>query len=163
MLNSDMKETQEGRVRLEMFAESIMAATPRFIYTGDVQILDEDTARDLIVVADYLFLAKLKLLGGGVLVQTLNTSNCISTYYFAERYQCEDLLSNTSNFICANFTSIYATNREQVMKLSSREVEMCISSNEIDVSTEEDVFKIIVAWIDHNRSGRSPSYFVTFR
>ena len=107
-----MKETQEGRVRLEMFAESIMAATPRFIYTGDVQILDEDTARDLIVVADYLFLAKLKLLGGGVLVQTLNTSNCISTYYFAERYQCEDLLSNTSKFICTNFTSIYAMNRE---------------------------------------------------
>ena len=89
LLNSDMKETQEGVVRLEMFTESIMAATLRFIYTGDVQILAEDDARDLIVVADYLFLEKLKLRAGEVLVQlqTLNTSNCISTYYFAERYQ----------------------------------------------------------------------------
>ena len=98
LLNSDMKESQEGVVRLEMFTDSIMAATLQFIYTGDVQILAQDNARDLIVAADYFFLDKLKLLAGGVLVQTLNTSNCISTYYFAVRYQCEALLSNTRKF-----------------------------------------------------------------
>ena len=105
LLKSDMKETQEGVVRLEMFTKSIMATTLRFIYTGDVQILAEDDARDLIVVADYLFLEQLKLLAARVLVQMLNISNCISTYYFAERYHCEDLLSNTSKFIRANFTN----------------------------------------------------------
>ena len=78
LLNSDIKETQEGVVRLEMFTESVMATALQFIYTGDVQILDEDNARDLIAVADYLFLDKLKLLAGGVLVQTLN----ISKLYF---------------------------------------------------------------------------------
>ena len=80
-----------------------MAATLQFIYTGHVQILAEDNARDLIVVADYLFLDKLKLLAGEVLLRTLNTSNCVSTYYFAERYQCEDLLSNTKKYFLANF------------------------------------------------------------
>ena len=60
-----MKETQEGLVRLEMFTESVMAAALQFIYSGDVQILAEDTAHDLIVVADYFFLDKLKLLAGG--------------------------------------------------------------------------------------------------
>ena len=110
LLKSDMKETQEGVVRLEMFAESIMAATLRFIYTGDVQILAEDTARELIVVADYLLLEKLKLLAGEVLVQTLNTSNCISAFYFSERYQSEDLLSNSRKLLLANFTSIYSAN-----------------------------------------------------
>ena len=125
LLKSDMKETQEGIVRFEMFTESIMAATLRFIYTGDVQILAEDDARELIVVADYLLLEKLKLLAAGVLVQlqTLNTSNCISAYYFAERYQCEDLLSNTRKFFIANFTSIYAANRKDVLNMSSKEVE----------------------------------------
>ena len=61
LLNSDMKESQEGVVRLEMFTESIMAATLQFVYSGDVQISAEDTARDLIVMADYLFLDKIKL------------------------------------------------------------------------------------------------------
>ena len=165
LLNSDMKETQEGVVRLEMFTESIMAATLRFIYTGDVQILAEDDARDLIVVADYLFLEKLKLRAGEVLVQlqTLNTSNCISTYYFAERCQCEDLLSNTRKFFIANFTSILVANRKDVLNMSSKEVEMWISSDEIDVSAEEDVFKIILAWIDHDRSRRKIFFAELFR
>ena len=154
LLNSDMKETQEGVVRLEMFTESVMATTLQFIYTGNVQILAEDDARDLIVVADYLFLEKLKLLAGEVLVQTLNTSNCVSTYYFSARYQCEDLLSNTCKFICANFTSIYAANRENVLNMSNGELEMWISRDELNVSAEEDVFKIILAWIDRDRSGR---------
>ena len=159
LLNSNMKETQDGVVRLEMFTESITAATLQFIYTGDVQILAEDTARDLIVVADYLFLEKLKRLAGGVLVQTLTTSNCISTYYFAERYQCEYLLWNTTKFLLSNFTAIYTASLEDVMNMSSREVEMWISSDEINVSAEEDVFKIILAWIDHDRNRRK-IYFV---
>ena len=163
LLRSDMKETQEGVVRLEMFTESAMAATLQFIYTGDVQILAEDNVRDLIVVADYLFLDKLKLLAEGVLVKTLNTSNCVSTYYFAERYQCEDLLSNTRKFFLANFTSIYAASRKDVLNMSSKEVEMWISSDEIDVSAEEDVFKIILEWIDHDRSRRKKYFVELFR
>ena len=163
LLNSNMKETQEGVVRLEMFTDSMMAATLQFIYTGDVQILAEDNARDIIVVADYLFLDKLKLIAAGVLVQTLNTSNCISTYYFADRYQCEDLISKTRKVLVAHFTSIYAANREDVLNMSSREVEMCISSDGIDVSAEEDVFKIILAWIDHDRSLRKTFFADLFR
>ena len=38
LLNSDMKESQESVVRLEMFTESVMAATLQFVYTGDVQL-----------------------------------------------------------------------------------------------------------------------------
>ena len=163
LLNSEMKETQEGVVRLEMFTESVMATTIQFIYTGDVQILAEYNARDLIAVADYLFLDKLKLLAGEVFIQTLNTSNCISTYYFAERYHCETLLSSTRNFFLANFTSVYATNREDVLNMSSREVEMWISSDKTDVSAEEDVFKIILAWIDHDRSRRNKHFVQLFR
>ena len=158
-----MKESQEGVVRLEMFTEPIMAATLQFIYTSDVQISTEDDAPDLIVLADYLFLEKLKVLAGEVLVQTLNVSNCISTYYFAEKYQCKVLLSNSRKFFFAHFTSIYAANRKDVLNMSSKEVEMWISSDEIDVSAEEDVFKIILEWIDHDRSGQKIFFAELFR
>jgi len=95
LLRSDMKESNEGVVRLEMFSEAVMALTLEFIYTGSAQISNLEIAEGLIVVADYLFLTKLKTLAKGVAVslQTLNMSNCISSYNFAERYQCEELLS----------------------------------------------------------------------
>ena len=62
LLNSDMNESKEGVVRLEIFTDSLMRNTLEFIYTGNVQILDEDDARDLIMLADYLLLPKLKIL-----------------------------------------------------------------------------------------------------
>ena len=57
-----MKESNEGVVRLEMFTESVMRKTFGFRYTGNVQILNEDDARDMVVIADYLFLLNLKTL-----------------------------------------------------------------------------------------------------
>ncbi|XP_078374056.1 kelch-like protein 40 [Oculina patagonica] len=163
LLNSDMKESKEGIVRLEMFSESVMAATLEFIYTGHVQILAEDDARDLIIMADYLFLQELKTLAGEVLAQKLNTSNCISSYYFSQRYQCEELLSEIKKFILVNFTAVYAANREDVLNMSSKEVEMWISSDEINVSAEEDVFKIILAWINHDKNKRNKYFAELFR
>ena len=81
LLNIDMKESKEGIVRLEMFSESVIQNILEFIYTGKLQILGEDNAKDLIIMADYLFLQNLKTRAEGVLLhlQKLNTSNCIST------------------------------------------------------------------------------------
>ncbi len=160
LLNSKMKESKEGIISFEMFSESAMGTTLEFIYTGHVQILDEDSARDLIAIADYLFLQELKTLAEGFLLDKheLNTSNCISTYHFCQRYHCEELLIKTKKFILANFTAVYEANREGFLKMSNEEIEMWISSDEIDVSAEEDVFKIILAWIDHDK-GKRKKYF----
>ena len=161
LLNSDMKESQEGVVRLEMFSESVMAATLEFIYTGRVQISTQEIAQGLIVTADYLFLPGLKTPAEEVVMQKWNVSNCISTYYFAELYQCEELVSRTRQFILANFATLLKT--EEFLSLSCKEVEMWISSDEIDVSAEEDVFKIILAWIDHDKSKRKKHFAELFR
>ena len=170
LLSSDMKESKEGLIRLEMFSEAVMATTLQFIYTGhvqtsSVQTLEGDNARDLIVIADYLFLQKLKTFAEEALVRELelNISNCMSTYHFAQRYQCEELFTKTKNFIFANFTSLYEANREDFLNMSSEEIEMWISSDEINVNAEEDVFNIILAWIDHDKGKRKKYFAELFR
>ncbi|XP_078381999.1 kelch repeat and BTB domain-containing protein 12-like [Oculina patagonica] len=163
LLNSDMKESKEGVIRLEMFSESVMGNTLEFIYTGNVQILTEDNARELIIMADYLLLQNLKTLAGGVLLQGMNVSNCYENYFFFERYQCEELSSKIQKFILANFSAVYAANRMEVLNMSIREIEMFISSDEINVSAEEDVFKIILSWIDHDKSKRKKHFAELFR
>ena len=163
LLNSDMVESREGIVRLEMFSESAMRNTLQFIYTGDVHILAEDNAEDLVVSADYFFLPNLKTLAEAALGEMLSTSNCISVYYFSQRYGCEELLTKSVNYIFANFTVVYETNREVVLDMSSKEMEMGLSSDKINVSAEEDVFKIILAWIDHDRNKRQKYFAELFR
>ena len=163
VFNSDMKESKEGIVQLEMFAEPVVRSTLEFIYTGHVQILTEDNARDLIVMADYLFLQNLKTLAGDLIIQKLSTSNCISTYFFSERYQCEELSSRARKFILANFSAAWAANREEILNVSSEQVQMWIASDDLNVSAEEDVFNFILAWIDHDTSKRRKYFAELFR
>ncbi|KAL9957016.1 hypothetical protein ACROYT_G038596 [Oculina patagonica] len=131
LLNSDMKESREGIVRLEMFSESVMGNTLEFIYTSNVQILTEVNARDLIVIADFLFLENLKTLAEGVLLQKLNASK---HFYF--------LLSVSSKlFIGQNTLNHYFVRRRQErgFEYVEQKVQMWISSDQINVAAEEDV------------------------
>ena len=95
LLNTDMKESKEEVVRLEIFTDSVMRNTLEFIYTGNVQILDEDDARDLVVIADYLLLKNLKTPARQTLLKELNTSNCTSIFHLADEYHCDELLCKT--------------------------------------------------------------------
>ena len=163
LLNSDMKESNEGIIHLEMLTELGLRDILEFIYTGGVQLSAADHARDMIEMADYLDLPHLKTIAGRVLVKDLNLdfSNFMSSYYFAENYRCEELISHTCNFIRANFATVAKT--EDFLNLSSKAVNMCIASDELNVSAEDDVFKIILTWIDHDKSERKKYFAELFR
>ena len=161
LLSSGMRESIEGVVRLEMLAELCLREILEFIYTGSVQISAEDNAQELIAMADYLVLPHLKTMAATVLVQKLNSSNAVSTYYFAERYRCEELISATTNFILANFTTVAKT--EEFLNLPSKEFKMLLSSDEIVVGSEEDLFKAILSWIDRDKGERKKYFAELFR
>ena len=161
LLHSDMRECNEGVVRLEMLTELCLRDILEFIYTGRAKISVEDNAQDLIAMADYLVLPNLKALAENYLVQNLDYSNCVSVYYFAERYRCKDLICVCKNFILANFTTV--SNTGDFLNLSNTEVKMWISSDEIDVSAEEDVFTLILTWIDRAKIERKKYFTELFR
>lgn len=161
LLNSEMKESKEGVIRLEMFTEAVMRNTLKFIYSGQVEIEAEE-AREMIAMADFLFLHDLKALAEGVLAPKLelNISNCLSNYYFFERYQSEQLSSMSKKFVLKNFSTISKT--DAFLNLSSKEIEMWISEDEIDVNAEKDVFEIILAWIKRDRRRRNNCFAELF-
>ena len=134
LLNSDMKESKGGVVRLGIFIDSVMRSTLEFIYTCNVQILDEDEARDLIMLADYLLLPNLKILAAQVLFKKCNISNLISIFRFAAEYHCEELVSKTKTFTLSNFTTLFTKNRESFLGMSIKEFIMLISSEKLHAS-----------------------------
>ena len=108
-----------------------------------------------LVIADYLFLLNLKTLAAQALQQKLNASNCISIFRFAYKYRCEELVSKAKNFLLANFTELFAANREDVLEMSSEEPVMLITSRGLP---EKDKSDIILAWINHDRNIRKNSF-----
>ena len=109
LFNSDMKESNEGVVCMEILTELIMGDILEFIYSGCVQITAKDYAKEMIAMADYLILPSLKAVAENVLTKKLNMSSALSTYYFLDRYQCKEFISETKKFILANFTGISGT------------------------------------------------------
>ena len=155
LLQSDMKENREGIVRFEEISGAVMEDVLEFIYAGSVEVTQENS-KDLIAAANYFLIPGLKKLSGRFLDRQMSESTCISTFYFAEMYQCDELITNTRKFIHANFASVAEMN--EFLNLEAKEVERWISSDEISVAVEADVFKIVLKWIEQNKSERKASF-----
>ena len=160
LLQSDMKENREGIVRFEEISGAVMEDVLEFIYTGTVEVTQEN-CKDLIAAANYLFIPGLKQLFGRFLERQISESNCISTFYFAEMYQCDELINNTRKVIYANFASV--AEMDEFLHLEAKEVERLISSDEISVAVEADVFKILLKWIEEDKSKRKTAFEQLFR
>ena len=160
LFQSDMKENREGIVRFEEISGAVMEDVLEFIYTGSVEVTQENS-KDLIAAANYLVIPSLKNLSGKFLEQQITKSNCISTFYFAELYQCDELITNIRKFIHANFASV--AEMDEFLNLEAKEVERWISSDEISVAVEADVFKIVLKWIEQDKSERKASFKQLFR
>ena len=160
LLNSDMREKEEGVIRFEEISESILGVIVKFIYTGSIEV-NRKNAKNLIIAADYLLLESLKVIAGRFLEKQMSKYNCISTLHFAEKYRCQELVLRSTNFIQDNFTSVAMS--DEFLNLDAEEVEKWISSENILVAAEEDVFRIIANWIEQNKGERKDKFEQLFR
>lgn len=162
ILDGDWNESGEGIIRLEFLTEEVMKDILELIHSGSVHISSMERAEDVIAAADFLLLPnRLKDIPGQFCEQTLSNCNCFSIYHYAERYRCKKLLANTTKFIHSNFANV--ANAEEFLNLSSNEVEQWISNDDINISAEDDVFRIILKWIDHHKNERKEKFQDLFR
>ena len=159
-LNSDMKEKKEGVIRLPETSKAVMEELLEFVYTGHVDVTQHN-AFDLLEMADFLVIPSLKALSSKFISQTLSLSNCLGAYYSAERYHCPELQKEARDFASANFMSL--TESEDFLSLNIEQVEEWISSDEIKVKEEEDVFRVIVKWMERNDGIEDERFFELFR
>ena len=159
-LNSDMKESKEGLIRLEDTSKIAIEQLLDYLYTGHVDVTQHN-AFDLLKIADFLVIPSLKEVSSKVIIQTLSSSNCLMVYYLAVNYRCIELQEKARDFIHANFTRV--VEHEDFLNLTVSEVEEWISSDEIKVRGEEDVFQAIVKWAEQNGDGEREKFFELFR
>ena len=159
-LNNDMKESKEGLIRLEDMSKVAIEELLDYLYTGHIDVTQHN-AFDLLKIADFLVIPSLKEVSSKFIIQSLSSSNCFMAYYLAVNYRCFELQEKARDFIYANFTRV--VEHEDFLNLTINEVEEWISSDEISVRGEEDVFKAIVKWVEQKGSGEREKFFELFR
>ncbi|XP_068751660.1 kelch-like protein 3 [Montipora capricornis] len=157
LLNSDMKESSEKliTVELEEATEAVMEDVLKYVYTGNL-LVTEERAHNLIATANYLLLPGIKTMAESFLKNIVTTENCMFNYYFAEKYQCLELKEKARQVINSNFTDVMET--EDFLKLEAKQVLEWVSSDDIIVNAEDDVFKGIVRWVSHSKSEREGDF-----
>ena len=159
-LNSNMKEKIEGVIRLEETSKAIMEGVLDYIYTGYVSV-SEDNVYELFAKADYFDLPALKSFLSNFILENLSLSNCVVAYYFASKYRWEQLMKGTRSYIQSNFLSVAET--EGFLDLSCEEVKDWISSDEIIVDAEENVFEVVLRWSERGESRKRDNFRDLFR
>ena len=158
-LITEMKEKKEGVIRLKDTTKVLMEQVLEYLYTGHVEFVNDKNAHELLALADFLLITSLKFVSSAFIQETLCVSNCIFAYYSSVKYQCSELQEAARRFILAHFIAV--TESADFLNLSLEEVEQWISSDEIVVKGEEEVFSVILRWISKG-SRRKQSFFELF-
>ena len=150
LLTSDMKERNEQliKVDLEEATESVVEDALKYLYTGNVTIIEE-RAHNLLASANYLLLPGLKTMVSDFLEDRVTTQNCVFNYYFADKYECVELKAKC-------FSVVMETG--DFLNLDVKQVLEWVSSDDVIVNAEEDVFSGIVMWVSHNKSEREKHF-----
>ena len=147
LLNTRMKEKDQYKISLAGMKSNVVKDVLDYIYVGDITMSIEK-AYELIVAADYLMLGRLKnLTVDYLLTEHLNFVNCLSTWVFADRFQCVRLRNKARKLVLANFFEI--SRSEEFVGLDVSYLVELLGSEGLAASDRE-AFDAILGWVEHN-------------
>ena len=123
-----------------------------FVYTGSIEVT-EDNVQSLLPAANLLHLTEVRDACCNFLKQQLDPSNCLGFMAFADLHSCPDLFTASQRFAQKHFPEVRVS--EEFVHLEASTVIELISSNDLGVLSEEDVFEAVVQWVKHDKENRN--------
>lgn len=156
MFTAELLEKQKPCVELHAIDPDILEELINFIYTGKVKI-GQDNVQDLIVAADMLQLKEVVTGCTEFLLKELHSSNCIGIYRFADGHNCLDLAAAAVDYVNCNFPQVSI--EDEFYELPKDQLLRFLSSEDLVVDTEFQVFQSAIRWILHDVTQRRQYVF----
>ena len=145
MFNSDMKEKNEREVTINEVDGETLELLINYCYLGTINI-NEDNVERILSTASRFQMSNVVSACSNFLGKQLHFSNAIGFKVFAEQQSCSDLYEISLKFVETNFMEIYQKS-EEFLQLSVEQMGNLLKNNNINVISEEDVFKALIKWI----------------
>ncbi|XP_052834023.1 kelch-like protein 5 [Octopus bimaculoides] len=114
--------------------------------------LKEETVEDLLSTACLLQLSEVVEACCNFLMKQLHPSNCIGIRQFADAQGCIDLYKAANNYVMENFVEVMEN--QEFLKLAPDDVGKLLSSEDLNVPSEETIFQALKAWAKHDLTNR---------
>lgn len=151
MFTSGLQESDQPEVTLKGVDEVGLKNIVGFLYSGKLEIT-ENNVQGLLSTASLLDLPRIVGASARFLTKHLTPANCLGIRDFAAAYNVYGLPEAASNYAMQNFADVLK--EEEFVNLSVDEVEKFVSSNKINVSSEEDVYVAVTRWLQHDLENR---------
>ena len=151
MFNSRMKEREMPSIVLPNVNADALAALVDFAYTSKVDI-NEDNVQAITEAAAILQLPQVVEACSSVMTQLLTPGNCLGICEFAHGHGCVDLKETAKQFVMDCFVDV--SQGDEFCLLPFDEVNKLLSSDILNVTSEEQVFEALLRWLQFDPDNR---------
>ncbi|XP_022106142.1 kelch-like protein 18 isoform X1 [Acanthaster planci] len=151
MFTSDMVESKQEEITMSGIEPSALETLVNYAYSGKVA-MDIHNVQSILVGANFLQLQDIKEACCEFLRERLHPSNCLGIRRFADTMVCSKLFEASTSFMHKKFVDTSLS--EEFLTLSKYELMDIISTDELNVGGEEQVFDAVVGWVKYDLAGR---------
>ncbi|XP_056374827.1 kelch-like protein 40 [Hyla sarda] len=159
MFLSDLEESRKKEIDLEDVDPDVMGKILHYIYTSEIEITEKNV-QDIFSVANMFQIPSIFTVCVSFLQKKLCLSNCLAIFRLGLMLDCPRLAVSARDFLCDRFNLI--TRDEEFHQLSPDELIAIISSDNLNVEKEEDVFKVVMDWAAKEKETRVKTLPVVF-
>ena len=154
MFVGSMRESRQERVELKEVEPSAMRQLVDFAYSCKLEITTSNVQSLMMASSIYsfpsIFEATAKFLEG-----QLHPSNCLGIRTFAKAYGSDRLVQVAGEYFRNHFMD--AIKNDEFLGLSGEDLAWLIDSDDVNVRSEEDVYRAVQTWLDSDLEGRRES------
>lgn len=148
MFNSPLKESNAKEIPIQGVDGETLDLLVNYCYTGTLPI-NEDNVEKILSSACLFQMPTVVHACSNFLGKQLHFSNAIGFTLFAEQQNCDDLYQLSLRFTAKSFMEIYQ-NSEEFLRMNVEQLSTLLKNNDLNVNSEEDVFKALVKWLNHS-------------
>ncbi|XP_026571516.1 kelch-like protein 17 [Pseudonaja textilis] len=146
-----MSESRQTHVTLHDIDPQALEQLVQYAYTAEI-VVGEGNVQTLLPAASLLQLNGVRDACCKFLLSQLDPSNCLGIRGFADTHSCSDLLKSAHKYVLQHFVDVSKT--EEFMLLPLKQVLDLISSDSLNVPSEEEVYRAVLSWVKHDVDSR---------
>lgn len=151
MFNGSLRESQEEEITLGDVLGEPLEMIVQYCYSGRID-LREENVETLLATACLLQMNSVVTACCNFLAKQLHPSNCIGFALFAEQQSCYTLLDLANKYTNNHFMCV--CKNQEFYQLDVKQLANLLKSDDLNVTTEQDVFHALMSWVQHDLAKR---------
>ncbi|GMT27521.1 hypothetical protein PFISCL1PPCAC_18818, partial [Pristionchus fissidentatus] len=151
MFSCNLSESKKMDIDMPGMDLCTLSSLIDFAYTGELRVTDS-SVQQLLPAACLLQMTEVQDACCDFLRRQLDASNCLGIRAFADTHACRELVRSADKYTQHNFQDVM--NSEEFSLLQLPQLLEIISSEELNVKSEEQVFTAAIQWVKHDMKHR---------